>query len=98
MVRNGYDHLPDYRGALEDDMVIFRNCISSQPKPVVVRYPVLDPETYDFAKQVAPGYNVYFLEQEWRNWWVESGTPELGFPGKAFIGFCKKRYERKPNP
>src|SRR5580693_1225865 len=36
------DHLPDYRVALEDEMVIFRNLMSFQPK-VEVRYPVLDP-------------------------------------------------------
>jgi hypothetical protein len=30
--------------------------------------------------------------------WVASGTPELGFPGKAFVAFCKKRYQMKPNP
>jgi plasmid replication initiation protein len=61
------DHLPDYRVALEDEMVVFRNRMSSQPKLAEVRYPVLDPETYHYAKQVAPGYDVYYLEQEWRN-------------------------------
>ncbi|HTU44862.1 MAG TPA: replication initiator protein A [Bryobacteraceae bacterium] len=91
------DHLPDYRIALQDDMVIFRNRMNWQPK-IAVNYPILDPEAYHDAKLVAPGYDVYFLEQEWRDWWVESGMPELGFPGKAFVGFCKKRYLRNPNP
>lgn len=91
------DHLPDYRVELEDEMVIFRNRMSFQPK-AEIRYPVLDPEAFLHAKQVAPGYDVYFLEQEWRNWWVESGMPELIFPGKAFIGFCRNRYQRNPNP
>jgi len=91
------DHLPDYRVELEDEMVIFRNRMSFQPK-AKIRYPVLDPEAFLHAKQVAPGYDVYFLEQEWRNWWVESGMPELIFPGKAFIGFCRNRYQRNPNP
>ena len=63
-----------------------------------VRYPILDPEAYHDAKLVAPGYDVHYLEQEWRDWWVESGMPELGFPGKAFVGFCKKRYQMNPNP
>src|ERR1700678_460833 len=63
-----HDHLPDYRVTLENDMVIFRNRMSNQPKPADVRYPVLDPETYHFAKQVAPGYDVYWLEGEWRSW------------------------------
>jgi plasmid replication initiation protein len=91
------DHLPDYRVALEDEMVVFRNRMSFQPK-AEVRYPVLDPEAFLHAKQVAPNYDVYYLEQEWRAWWVESGMPELGFPGRAFIGFCKARYLRNPNP
>ncbi len=43
-------------------------------------------------------YDPYYLEQEWRGWWVDSGCIELQHPDKAFIAFCKKRYERKPNP
>ena len=92
------DHLPDYAVSMADDMVVFRNRLSNPPKPVDIKYPVLDPEAYHNARLVAPGYDVYFLEQEWRDWWVESGMPELGFPGKAFIGFCKSRHQRKPNP
>lgn len=90
-----HDHLPDYSVALEDNMVIFRNRASWQPKPAENNYPKLDPEAYHDARLVAPGYDIYYLEQEWRNWWVESGKPELRHPGKAFVGFCKKRCERK---
>jgi hypothetical protein len=50
------------------------------------------------ARIVAPGYDVYYLEQEWRNFWVESGKPELKNPDAAFIGFCKSRYKRQPKP
>jgi plasmid replication initiation protein len=93
-----HDHLPDYRVSLEDDMVIFKNRMSTQPSKAQVRYPVLDPEAYHDARLVAPSYDVYYLEGEWRDWWVESGMPELGFPGKAFVAFCKKRYQMRPNP
>jgi hypothetical protein len=41
---------------------------------------------------------VYFLEKEWQNFWYESGQPELRDPDAAFIGFCKSRNDRKPNP
>jgi plasmid replication initiation protein len=94
------DHLPDYQVLLEDDMVIFRNRMSWQAPEEKddVRYPVLDPEAYHDARLVAPGYDVYHLEQEWRDWWVDSGMIELAFPGKAFVAFCKKRYQNKPNP
>ena len=91
------DHLPDYQVALEDEMVIFKNRMSYKPK-AEVRYPILDPEAYHDAKLVAPGYDVYYLESEWRDMWVASGMPELGFPGRAFVAICKKRYQMKPNP
>lgn len=93
------DHLPDYQMAFaDDDMVIFRNRLSLQPKPLEVTYPVLDPEAFHNARLVAPGYDVYQLEQEWRDWWVQSDMPELGMPGKAFVGFCRVKYQRNPNP
>jgi hypothetical protein len=87
----------EFQVVLEDEMVIFRNRMSFQPN-ANVRYPILDAEAYHDAKLVAPRYDVYYLEQEWRSWWVESGMPELGFPGKAFAAFCKSRYLRNPNP
>jgi plasmid replication initiation protein len=93
-----HDHLPDYSVSLDDNMVLFRNRASIRPATPEVRFYVLDPEAYLHAKQVAPGYDVYYLEQEWRNWWVDSGMPSLDFPGKAFVGFCKSRYQRNPNP
>lgn len=91
------DHLPDYSVVLNEDKVVFRNRKLWQPKPEV-RYPLLSPEAYHDAKQVAPTYDVYYLEHEWRDWWVDSGMPELHSPGKAFVQFCRKRYQRQPNP
>jgi plasmid replication initiation protein len=93
------DHLPDYSVSLEDgDMVVFRNRLLLKPPAPEITYPTLDPEAYHFAKQVAPGYDVYALEGEWREWWVQSGMPELGSPGKAFVGFCRSKHQRNPNP
>ena len=92
-----HDHLPDYSVTLEDDLVVFRNRESMRPR-ARAPFPLLDPETYNDVRAVAPGYDPYFLEQEWRNWWIDSGCIELQHPDKAFIAFCKKRYERKPNP
>jgi hypothetical protein len=61
-------------------------------------FPLLDAETYHDARTVAPGYDIHRLETEWRTFWVESGKPELKNPDGAFIGFCKSRYMRNPNP
>ena len=90
------DHLPDYSVTVDDeDFVTFRNrnCDQAAPSPVCSRdFPKLDAETYHDASIVAPGYDVYFLEQEWQSWWCESGQPELRDPDAAFIGFCRSRH------
>lgn len=95
------DHLPDYAVTLnEADMVEFRNRGTMLPPEPELSgcYPVLEPETYNDARIVAPGYDVYFLEREWFSWWDDSGRPTLTDPDKAFIGFCKRRHQKNPNP
>lgn len=98
-----YDHLPDYRVEFdgETDQVIFHNrekWWEDKENKQEERFPILDTDTFIDAKKVAPNYDIYFLEQEWKNWWVESGRPPLSDPDKAFIGFCSARYKKNPNP
>jgi hypothetical protein len=40
--------------------------------------------------------DVYYLEQEWREMWVDTVMPLLHNPDKAFVAFCKSRAKRKP--
>ena len=93
-------HMPDYAVAVEGDQVRFtnRSTMKPLPSPQLANFPRLDPETYHDARTVAPGYDVHYLEQEWRSFWFESGQPELTNPDAAFIGFCRSRYQRQPNP
>jgi plasmid replication initiation protein len=91
-------HLPDYEVSVDDeDFVTFRNrsAVRALPSPSAWDFPKLDAETYHDARIVAPGLDVYFLEQEWIRWWCESGNPTLHDPDKAFISFCKSRYQRQ---
>jgi hypothetical protein len=95
-----HHHIPDYAISFDGDNITFTNrkSIKALAATDAIVFPVLDPETYHDAKTVAPGYDIYFLEEEWRNFWLENGKPELRNPDAAFIGFCKSRYLRKPNP
>ena len=95
-----HHHMPDYAVFLEGDNVRFVNRQTMKAPALLENhsFPILDPETYHDARTVAPGYDVYFLQREWEAFWVESGKPELKNPDAAFIGFCKRRYERQPNP
>jgi plasmid replication initiation protein len=90
------DHLPDYSVTLEDDMVVFQNRTSMTQKVSATAFPQLNAETYNDARIVAPGYDIYYLEQEWRDMWVDTGMPLLHSPDKAFIAFCKSRAKRHP--
>ena len=95
-----HHHMPDYAVSFDGDIVRFtnRSTMKPLPSPDQPQFPLLDPETYHDARTVAPGYDVYYLEEEWQKFWYESGQPELRNPDAAFIGFCRSRHERQPNP
>jgi hypothetical protein len=50
------------------------------------------------AKKVAPNYDVYYLERDFREWLSNIGKPAPDNLTKAFVGFCKARHKRKPHP
>ena len=89
------DHLPEYRLALSDDVLV----VEPRSKPSKLghyRGPPIRPETWDMARSAAPGYDVYALHEDWRVWWVDSGEPALRSPDAAFVGFCRQRWRRSP--
>jgi hypothetical protein len=51
---------------------------------------------YEKAAASAPGWDVYQLEREWREWIAKKGQPEK--PGAAFIAFCRKKCQREGRP
>ena len=94
-------HMPDYSMRLdgETDQLVF-----TRRRPVIEAIPnwvskiSLDPDTYEEAREAAPGWDVYVLEQEWREWLANSGKERPRKPDFAFIRFCAKRYEREGRP
>lgn len=101
-----HDHLPDYHVSFDDqaDMVIFRNrgALLEQreaPAPSALTSAIrLDPETLQDARSVAPGWDIYMLEQEWRSWMADGGLDAPRDPDKAFLGFCRRWYEKRGAP
>lgn len=97
-----HDHLPDYHVTFDDDsdQVTFNNRDSWWDKTHVAsdaeELPALPSRAIEAAKAAAPGYDVYALEQDWREWWVSSGKPKLDNPVAAFVGFCASRNKRAP--
>jgi hypothetical protein len=71
----------------------WKQLLHQNPNDGNVCLPLLMLETFEKARRVAPGWDVYFLEGEWREWIAKKGQPEK--PGEAFIAFCRKKYQRK---
>jgi plasmid replication initiation protein len=89
------NHLPDYKIGLLADTVTFTNR-KSRIIEGNARLPLLMPETFEKAKRSAPGWDVYHLEKEWRDWIANKEKPKN--PDAAFIAFCRKKHQREGMP
>jgi hypothetical protein len=94
-----FQHIPDYSIDLDDgDMVTFRSRGSAGIVPPKFEPPLLtgrlNATTYEAARDVAPGWDVYYLEREWLDWMTEEPRNR----DAAFIGFCAKWFERRGTP
>lgn len=90
------DHLPDYHVNLDGDKVVFRNrgTMLVEPDGEPVTIPALKQSTYQTAREAAPGWDIYVLEREWREWTTEAPRNA----DAAFIGFCRKVFEKRGRP
>lgn len=92
-------HMPDYRFRLLHDILEvspkaeFLDIYAETSAPNAAGIANLSSETYEKAREAAPTWDVYFLEQEWRMWMNEPPR----HPEGAFLGFCRNWYERKGN-
>lgn len=89
-------HMPDYAVTLEEDQVVFHNrgTMVLKTDSATVTAVFLLPETYSAAREAAPGWDVRYLEGEWRAWMKE--PPKS--PDKAFIGFCRTWFASRGRP
>ncbi len=56
--------------------------------------PSLRPETYETARLRYPGYDIYFVEGEWRSWSQGRDAPQD--PDRAFLAFLAKYTDANP--
>lgn len=61
--------------------------------PSAIRLPT---SAYEEAKKAAPGWDVYELERQWREWLKGKVIPTN--PSGAFVSFCKKKARQQAQP
>jgi len=89
-------HIPDYTIKFEEkNTVIVTNRKFLKPQDQNI---VLDAETYHDARTVAQGWDVYYLENEWRNWMADGGLDAPQSPDRAFLGFVQRWVEKRGQP
>lgn len=82
--------LPTYTIELDaDDNIIFRKRVRKSLPPIRAAV-ILQPDTYEKAKAVAPLLDIYNLEQQWRDW-IATKKELPKRPDAAFIAFCRKK-------
>lgn len=96
-----HGHMPDYAVRLdENDRVVFRNRQCMRPallEELQDDFTPLPGDVYAEARDEAPGWDVRYLEQEWRSWCAkEEIAPKR--PDAHYLKFCRSWYERRGAP
>lgn len=93
-------HMPDYALRMEEEMIIFENrgTMPTASSDITHELITLAGDVYEKARAAAPGWDVHYLEQTWRNWMADGGLDAPRDPDKAFVGFCAKWFEKRGRP
>ncbi|MEI2802491.1 MAG: replication initiator protein A [Trichococcus flocculiformis] len=88
-----HDHMPEYSFHLDGQTVEMRQKKAPAP-PKRPALPVdemrLKSGTYESARELATGWDIYRLESEWRAWLMNKAIVPKS-PDAHFLAFCKRR-------
>jgi len=92
-------HIPDYSVRLSDDrsQVIFTSRGSVPLMASEVAAQSLDPDVYELGRDLAPGWDIRYIEQQWRSWLAREEI-EPKHPERHFLKFCRSWFERRGHP
>lgn len=68
--------------------------LRARPAWLDARGPALQTSTYETARLRHPGYDIYFIEGEWRAW--AAGKEPAKDPDRAYLAFLRTYAERNP--
>ncbi|MFP1132903.1 replication initiator protein A [Asticcacaulis sp. W401b] len=87
------DHFPDYTIEIEGSNIVFRRRKRNKNSARALgsaRRPIVSLDTYEKAKAIVPGYDIYALEADWIEMSQQLGQPIKNADG-AFLGYCRYR-------
>lgn len=93
------NHIPDYTFDLDGDLLVIRprssftEIYAEVETPIAIDNVGLKSSTHDIARKFNGGYDVYFLEQEWRGM-LQSKKAIPENPDGSFIGYVKWYVEK----
>ena len=85
------DGLPDYSLALDETDVVLVRARGRLGRGGGGGARGSAPDIHERVREVAPGYDPYWLEAEWLRIWAASGRPRLTSPEAAFLAFARAR-------
>ncbi len=85
------DHLPGYSLAEMPGDILKVTRRRAPDLEATAQPPRPSPEALQAARALAPGMDVYVLEDDWRRFWIETGRARLTSPDKAFLGWVRAR-------
>ncbi|EKE43294.1 plasmid replication initiator [Oceaniovalibus guishaninsula JLT2003] len=100
------DYLPDYMIVYDEtaDLVTFinrntmprnRDKAEADARAILQR---LSPDSFDAARDAAPGWDVHHLADTFAAWWGRIGKPVPRNPDALFLKFCTTWQSRNGNP
>lgn len=85
-----HDYLPGYTFDLVDDLMEIRPKLGHEPPAPSTPDLQLRSETFEAARDCAPGWDIHALEAEWRDWLEKKEIRPLN-PDSHFLAFCRRR-------
>lgn len=94
-----HNHLPDYsvQFRADTDLVIFRNRGTMYAPGVEPWAGYIDEDCYEDVRNVAPGWNIYHLEDEYRAWLAKNEL-EPRNPAAHFVKWARTWYKNHGKP
>lgn len=85
-----HDHMPEYSFRFDQNILEVRPK-ADRVEPVVLPGALrISPDAIETARKLAPGWDVYMLEDEWRSWVLDKGIL-VREADAHFLSFCRAR-------